>query len=390
MPWRGLSGRWSGDDDPGSERGPAWLSARRHRLAAAAADVAAGSGRLNQKCESARACVHTSSGCCDSLLAMGTTDSLPDDVAALKALVIATQAELVAAQAKARNAEAEARAGASDRADEVRDRQAAPRAVRAILRARRVPRTARAAALPTWKRTRRKPRRAAQIAAAAANGNVVVQGFERQEARAAAAAGTSAARARRLSGAELVPAAAAGPAQDRRGCDRDAGGDPAPVEGDPACAREVLVPGLREDQPAAGALPSDCARPCRTNALAHILFAKYGLHLPLNRQSDGLRPRRHRSRRLDAGRLGRRLRGNADAAGRVHRGPCLCGRAHPCRRHARCRCWPRARRRTGRLWTYVRDDRPFGGPDPPAARVLLLARSRRRSIPSSIWRAMPD
>ncbi len=23
--------------------------------------------------------------------------------------------------------------------------------------------------------------------------------------------------------------------------------------------------------------------------------------------------------------------------------------------------------RTGRLWTYVRDDRPFGGPDPPAA-----------------------
>ena len=22
--------------------------------------------------------------------------------------------------------------------------------------------------------------------------------------------------------------------------------------------------------------------------------------------------------------------------------------------------------RTGRLWTYVRDDRPFGGPDPPA------------------------
>lgn len=23
--------------------------------------------------------------------------------------------------------------------------------------------------------------------------------------------------------------------------------------------------------------------------------------------------------------------------------------------------------RTGRLWTYVRDDRPFAGPDPPAA-----------------------
>jgi len=27
-------------------------------------------------------------------------------------------------------------------------------------------------------------------------------------------------------------------------------------------------------------------------------------------------------------------------------------------------CWPRGKTRTGRLWTYVRDDRPFGGPDP--------------------------
>lgn len=26
--------------------------------------------------------------------------------------------------------------------------------------------------------------------------------------------------------------------------------------------------------------------------------------------------------------------------------------------------------RTGRLWTYVRDDRPFAGPDPPAAAFL--------------------
>jgi transposase len=31
--------------------------------------------------------------------------------------------------------------------------------------------------------------------------------------------------------------------------------------------------------------------------------------------------------------------------------------------------------RTGRLWTYVRDDRPFGGPDPPAA-VLFYSRDR--------------
>src|SRR3954463_9580594 len=41
---------------------------------------------------------------------MGTTDSLPDDIATLKAMVIATQAALLEAQAKARNAEAEVRA----------------------------------------------------------------------------------------------------------------------------------------------------------------------------------------------------------------------------------------------------------------------------------------
>ena len=32
----------------------------------------------------------------------------------------------------------------------------------------------------------------------------------------------------------------------------------------------------------------------------------------------------------------------------------------------RCRCWPRPEP-IGRLWSYVRDDRPFGGPTPPAA-----------------------
>ena len=32
-----------------------------------------------------------------------------------------------------------------------------------------------------------------------------------------------------------------------------------------------------------------------------------------------------------------------------------------------CRCWPKTRTVTGRLWTYVRDDRPFGGNNPAAA-----------------------
>lgn len=38
---------------------------------------------------------------------------------------------------------------------------------------------------------------------------------------------------------------------------------------------------------------------------------------------------------------------------------------------------------TGRIWTYVRDDQPFGGQSPPAA--LYYARETGvRSIPSAI------
>src|SRR4029079_14507156 len=36
--------------------------------------------------------------------------------------------------------------------------------------------------------------------------------------------------------------------------------------------------------------------------------------------------------------------------------------------------------RTGRLWTYVRDDRPFAGPDPPAA-VFYYSRDRGGEYP---------
>ena len=36
---------------------------------------------------------------------------------------------------------------------------------------------------------------------------------------------------------------------------------------------------------------------------------------------------------------------------------------------------------TGRLWTYVRDDRPFGGPEPPAA-IFYYSRDRRGEHPN--------
>ena len=100
--------------------------------------------------------------------------------------------------------------------------------------------------------------------------------------------------------------------------------------------------------------------------LAHILFAKYGLHLPLNRQSavyarEGIE--------LDVSTM-------ADwvgAAAATLMPLVLLIRAYVFaaeRIHADDTTVPvlaKGKTRTGRLWTYVRDDRPFGGPDPPAA-----------------------
>jgi len=100
--------------------------------------------------------------------------------------------------------------------------------------------------------------------------------------------------------------------------------------------------------------------------LAHILFAKYGLHLPLNRQSvtyarEGID--------LDVSTL-------ADwvgACAATLMPLVLAVRDHVFtaeRIHADETTVPvqaKGKTRTGRLWTYVRDDQPFAGTDPPAA-----------------------
>lgn len=100
--------------------------------------------------------------------------------------------------------------------------------------------------------------------------------------------------------------------------------------------------------------------------LAHVLFGKYGLHLPLTRQSatyarEGVQ--------LEVSTLAdwvgataqslmpmvEAIRDHVFAAERIHADdttvPVL----------------DVGKTRTGRLWTYVRDDRPFGGRAPPAA-----------------------
>ena len=108
--------------------------------------------------------------------------------------------------------------------------------------------------------------------------------------------------------------------------------------------------------------------------LAHVLFAKYGLHLPLTRQSvtyarEGIE--------LDVSTLAdwvgasagtlmplvEAVRGHVFAAERLHADDTTVPVLDP---SASLRAGV-GRTRTGRLWTYVRDDRPFAGADPPAA-----------------------
>jgi len=100
--------------------------------------------------------------------------------------------------------------------------------------------------------------------------------------------------------------------------------------------------------------------------LAHVLFAKYGLHLPLNRQSavyarEGIE--------LDVSTLADWV--GASAATLMPLVEAIWSHVFTAERiHADDTTVPvlaKGKTRTGRLWTYVRDDRPFAGPDPPAA-----------------------
>ena len=123
-------------------------------------------------------------------------------------------------------------------------------------------------------------------------------------------------------------------------------------------------------------LPRGFAGP---SLLAMIVFEKYGQHQPLNRQADRYaREGVELSLSTLADQVGgcavvlrpiyELIRAQVFAASRVHGDdttvPVLA----------------KSKTRTGRLWTYVRDDRPFGGLDPPAA-VFFYSRDRTGDHP---------
>jgi transposase len=111
------------------------------------------------------------------------------------------------------------------------------------------------------------------------------------------------------------------------------------------------------------------------NLLAMILFEKYGQHQPLNRQSE-----RYTREGVDLG-----LSTLADQVGacawqlrplhdRIAAYVLAAERLHG--DETTVPVLAKGKTRTGRVWTYVRDDAPFGGADPPAA---LFHYSRDRS-----------
>src|SRR5487761_2278294 len=115
------------------------------------------------------------------------------------------------------------------------------------------------------------------------------------------------------------------------------------------------------------------------NLLAMILFEKFGQHQPLNRQSE-----RYRREGIDLS-----VSTLADQVGActtilqplhalIERHVLAAERLHG--DDTTVPILAKGKTVTGRIWTYVRDDRPFGGRAPPAA-LYYASRDRRHEHP---------
>lgn len=115
------------------------------------------------------------------------------------------------------------------------------------------------------------------------------------------------------------------------------------------------------------------------NLLAMILFEKFGQHQPLNRQSERYA---REGIHLSLSTLADQVGACAEALKPIH----ALIAAHVLtaeRLHGDDTTVPilaKGKTDTGRIWTYVRDDRPFGGQSPPAA-LFYASRDRRQEHP---------
>ena len=123
------------------------------------------------------------------------------------------------------------------------------------------------------------------------------------------------------------------------------------------------------------------------NLLAMILFEKFGQHQPLNRQSE-----RYAREGIDLSlsTLADQVGACAASLKPVH----ALIEAHVLaaeRLHGDDTTVPilaKGKTDTGRIWTYVRDDRPFGGTSPPAA-LYYASRDRRQEHPERHLKSFP-
>jgi transposase len=116
------------------------------------------------------------------------------------------------------------------------------------------------------------------------------------------------------------------------------------------------------------------------NLLAMILFEKFGQHQPLNRQSE-----RYRREGIDlsvstlADQVGACTAVLQPLHALIERHVLAAERLHG--DDTTVPILAKGKTVTGRIWTYVRDDRPFGGRAPPAA-LYYASRDRRHEHPA--------
>ena len=115
------------------------------------------------------------------------------------------------------------------------------------------------------------------------------------------------------------------------------------------------------------------------NLLAMILFEKFGQHQPLNRQSERYR---REGIELSVSTLADQVGACATALQPLHalieRHALAAERLHG--DDTTVPILAKGKTITGHIWTYVRDDRPCGGRDPPAA-LYYASRDRRHEHP---------
>ena len=115
------------------------------------------------------------------------------------------------------------------------------------------------------------------------------------------------------------------------------------------------------------------------NLLAMILFEKFGQHQPLNRQSE-----RYRREGIDlsvstlADQVGACTTALQPLHALIERHVLAAERLHG--DDTTVPILAKGKTVTGRIWTYVRDDRPFGGRAPPAA-LYYASRDRKHEHP---------